>query len=221
MHKTALRSPAFTLVELLVVLALIGILVSLGLPAMKRSMLASKRAVCLNNLHQVGIQVSTFALQNPRNEDRKFTLGGSDWREELLLYLLQATGTAAIDTNRQTVAIFRCPAAGLGETSTRNYSYSGHPALFGSGSRRFSEVLRPAEVVLAADGTQTSSSAAAATLSVDFTGAYPGTSSREPSNAAFRHDSASGMAAGAAFVDAHAEMVTKGKFQVKNFSLDF
>lgn len=51
----------FTLLELLVVLAVIGILASLLLPTVSRARMAGLRAACISNLRQVGIAVQLYA----------------------------------------------------------------------------------------------------------------------------------------------------------------
>ena len=50
----------FTLVELLVVVSIIGILLSLALPAVQAGRETSRRAACANNLHQLGVAVNNF-----------------------------------------------------------------------------------------------------------------------------------------------------------------
>lgn len=64
-HKVAM-----TLVELLVVVAIIGILVGLLLPAVQAAREAARRIQCSNNLHQLGI-----ALNSYHDSHRRFPAG--------------------------------------------------------------------------------------------------------------------------------------------------
>jgi len=55
------RKKGFTLIELLVVIAIIAILASIIMPALGRAREAARRAVCMANLHNIGLMLLMYA----------------------------------------------------------------------------------------------------------------------------------------------------------------
>ena len=78
-----MRKLAFTLVELLVSIAVIAILAALLLPAFGRAKAKSHQAVCLVHLRQIGIGFDVMLSENedrfPDRRDLKDTLGYQPW----------------------------------------------------------------------------------------------------------------------------------------------
>ncbi len=70
--STRERAGGFTLIEVLVVIAVVGLLVALLIPAAQSAREAARRAQCANNLRQLGLALNSFA-----KDHGEFPLGNS------------------------------------------------------------------------------------------------------------------------------------------------
>jgi len=78
---------AFTLVELLVVIGIIGLLLQLILPAVQASREAARRTQCANNLKQVGLATLEFHNVHDAFPPGRWTPDSPTWFVHLLPYL--------------------------------------------------------------------------------------------------------------------------------------
>lgn len=58
------RRRAFTLIEVLVVVAIIGLLVAIAVPSISEARRVSKRTYCAHNLHQIGVGMQSYLQTN-------------------------------------------------------------------------------------------------------------------------------------------------------------
>lgn len=119
---------AFSLIELLVVLSVIGVLSSLLLPAIARAKSKGQSIVCLNNLRQLNLAWMTYAHDN--NDRLAYNLGATEirqmlargqqynWANSVLNWELDADNTnTALNTDAalgsymaRNSRVFKCPA---------------------------------------------------------------------------------------------------------------
>ncbi len=83
------KSMAFTLVELLVVITIIGILIALLLPAVQAAREAARRAQCGNNLKQISLSIHNFHEARGRLPQGMSGCCFGTWMVEILPYIEQ------------------------------------------------------------------------------------------------------------------------------------
>lgn len=133
--RRTIGTAAFTLVELLVVLAIIGILVGLLLPAVQMAREQGRRGACTNNLLQLGKGIVAFEgrqsfIPGWRNASVSGTGGPTYAWPVLLLPFLERrdlyrsfeSGTAAPST----ISLLVCGSRVPGRTETAPLAYAGN-----------------------------------------------------------------------------------------------
>jgi prepilin-type N-terminal cleavage/methylation domain-containing protein len=129
---------AFTLVELLVVVGIIGVLVALLLPALSKARASGQTALCLGNLRQI---MNAFQLYENDNKQRlpDPTASQQSWESLLQTYL-------------QSREPFHCPSdGGLYENLRSSYDWRDTSDPLTTAAGRFAVEIRRSDAVIAFD----------------------------------------------------------------------
>lgn len=111
------RSSAFTLVELLVVISIIGVLAALLLPSLAQSKAKAQRIKCVNNLKQLGYAIEMFGGEHDQRLPGPIWQGiydvYNDETERLPYYLTTYLGLPAPSPQPHVAEVCICPSAAL------------------------------------------------------------------------------------------------------------
>lgn len=120
----------FTLVELLLIVAISGVLIGVLLPAMARSRERSRANACLNNLKQLGVAAELYAADNGGllAGNQRQDLGTNQWVSGSMMNSQDATNVSLVQQSKffpyvQQPGAFHCPADGeAGGARVRSYA---------------------------------------------------------------------------------------------------
>lgn len=164
----------FTLVELLTVIAVIGVLAAITIPTIGKMRASATATKCLSNLRQIGNAATLYAQDNkgaalPTRVNSSFT--DHPYRDRNfgpIVYLIATTraGTenapdlgAGADYAKDGRFFYMCPGADIPVTHRAWGNYVTHPVIMRKVSStadyyRLNNVARPAKVIMVADGAQ-------------------------------------------------------------------
>lgn len=138
LRKDFAPAGGFTLIEMLVVIAIIALLVSLVAPTAGRALERGRSAACANNLRQMGIAHMAFIVDNqgrmiPAAQINRYRPGGPTVRGHYWFQALEPyMGSEEMSFDLDRPAWQRCPSKRMQITEIRmigygwNFSYFGH-----------------------------------------------------------------------------------------------
>lgn len=166
MRYSSLWRKGFTLVELLVVVAIISLLITVLLPSLKKARDAAKSVVCLGNLSQLGTMCHIYGIDNksviPYAQDSKLNVHGVGYGNPW--YFTDKTYRGWMydfigDTTSKKRGVIICPAADPWDVKPINKAFSNYAAnymlfrfsLYEKPYRSISSMTHPARAMFIID----------------------------------------------------------------------
>lgn len=152
------RRAGFTLVELLTVIAVVGILAAIVITTVGRARLSARNAHCMSNLRQIG-QLFHLYLADNRGIFPRPIEDGEAWNHRLALYIVNKQVADSVDFDADQ-SVFSCPSAlaprrRSGSTFLPGYALNQdltHLNLSSTAVRaRLNTIARPADTYLVTD----------------------------------------------------------------------
>ena len=157
-------APAFTLVELLVVVAIIALLASLLAPALSRGLAEGRRVQCLSNLRQLAVAAHAYADNHDGSFPMAWLPGRMDGKQWSWDFAQAGSGQGAVVSpgllweGNTAIRIHQCPSF-RGSSMTAGDPYTGYnyntSYVGGEGKRssaRIREIRTPSRCALFGDG---------------------------------------------------------------------
>jgi len=230
-HPKTTFSIAFTLVELLVVISIIGLLAGLAVPAINGGLKSAKAGACLSNLHQIGVATMAYAADNSFKLPNAGSGTSDMWATQLATFI--STGT------KSKKSIFVCPGAEKtvqeATGSDVAVTYGVHSGLMPKAGTacKISSVARSTEVILAGDVCQETGNKGWSPFCIEEPSAFPdgggsdfgigedlstpldvGPDEDGPKSASLRYRHKGRV--NVVMVDGHAESIAKGSVLMKH-----